>query len=206
MYFLWRVVAVTLAASRSVVTAQNTSNASLPIVDLGYNIQQASSYDSTGETYTFSNIRFAQAPVGKLRFSKPLPPLTNRSIVHNGSDGQDCPSAYPTWLGAAYPFINQYLSGQLGPVKAKRQALGGSGGGGMGEDCLFLDVVAPKEAIECEGNGTGVPVLVWIFGGGYTLGSKSAYGSPAGLLAQAKEIDDKGVIVSARQQPLDPCA
>jgi hypothetical protein len=40
-------------------------------------------------------------------------------------------------------------------------------------------------------------VLVWIYGGGYTLGSKSGSGSPATLLASARKNNQEGVIFVA---------
>lgn len=66
------------------------------------------------------------------------------------------------------------------------------------EDCLFMDVVVPK-AIFDNANKTGskgAPVLVWIYGGGYTAGSKDGSGSPAGLLKRSQSDTSKGVIVS----------
>ena len=50
--------AVSILASNA--HAQNSS--SLPTVDLGYNLQQASSYNNTGRYYSFSNIRYAAPP------------------------------------------------------------------------------------------------------------------------------------------------
>lgn len=49
------------------------------------------------------------------------------------------------------------------------------------EDCLFLDVFVPEDILNNVGKGYGAPVLVWIYGGGYTAGSKN--NNPAGLLA-----------------------
>jgi acetylcholinesterase len=44
-----------------------------------------------------------------------------------------------------------------------------------------LDVFVPKGVLTKAGQGFGAPVLVWIYGGGYTFGNK--YNDPAGLLA-----------------------
>ena len=55
------------------------------------------------------------------------------------------------------------------------------------EDCLYLDVDVPKSMFDRRTRGKGAPVLVWIYGGGYTAGSKWQFGSGAGLLAIAKE-------------------
>jgi carboxylesterase type B len=40
-------------------------------------------------------------------------------------------------------------------------------------------------------------VLVWIYGGGYTFGSKTNYGSPAGLIARSQQKGDPGVVYVA---------
>ena len=56
------------------------------------------------------------------------------------------------------------------------------------EDCLFLDIDVPKTVLDGRGKWTtGAPVLIWIYGGGYTAGSKWHFGSGAGLLASAQE-------------------
>ena len=65
------------------------------------------------------------------------------------------------------------------------------------EDCLFLDVVVPekifKGATEKVNDKHGAPVLVWIYGGGYTFGEKSAY-SAAGLIHAAEVNNTEGII------------
>ena len=53
-------------------------------------------------------------------------------------------------------------AGEAGPICVQ-----GAGGVGQSEDCLFLNVWAPKETAE------PLPVLYWIHGGGYTGGSGS---------------------------------
>jgi hypothetical protein len=40
-------------------------------------------------------------------------------------------------------------------------------------------------------------VLVWIFGGGYTAGTKSSNGNPAGILARSQDYNGEGVIFVA---------
>ena len=73
----------------------------LPVVDLGYELQQATCFDSTGQTYNFSNIRYAAPPVGNLRFRAPQPPVINRTKVQTGSPDRICPQATPTWQSAS---------------------------------------------------------------------------------------------------------
>lgn len=150
-------LALLFTASSALVAA----NAQLPIVDLSYVLQQATSYNATGDYYTFSNIRFAQAPVGPLRFKAPQPPLTDRSVVQDGSNlNPSCPAATPNWIGAAYQFIGPYLAGQtvntsnLQIPPATRPNVPAPGPGEVPEDCLFLDVVTPKKIFDAA-NSTG---------------------------------------------------
>jgi acetylcholinesterase len=85
----------------TVAHAQYSGGASLPTVDLGYEVYQASNFNvrsslsgfpiysspclqDTGNFYNFSNIRYAAPPVGELRFAPPQPPAENRSTVNDG--------------------------------------------------------------------------------------------------------------------------
>ncbi|KAL0634810.1 hypothetical protein Q9L58_006243 [Maublancomyces gigas] len=130
----------------------------LPTVDLGYGVYRASYYNETNDAYVFSNIRFAAPPTGDLRFSLPQPPPVDRSKVHDGSDGgPGCPAALPG-------------TPVLPPGNDSPQS----------EDCLFLDVIVPRKVLS--GELSKVPVAFWVFGGGYTMGSKNSMGDPSILL------------------------
>ena len=62
------------------------------------------------------------------------------------------------------------------------------------EDCLFLDVLLPKKVWETR-NHSHAPVLVWIYGGGFTLGSKDFSGRGYGLVARSDQFGGPGVIL-----------
>ncbi|OJD30095.1 carboxylesterase family protein [Diplodia corticola] len=147
--------AITLL-SPTLVSAQNSSS-SLPVVDLGYGLHRAISFNETRAYYNFSNIRYAAPPVGELRFKAPEAPVTDRSVINDGSIDRICPQSSATY-------------------RDPRET----------EDCLFLDVIVPEKvflsASNATSNGTGAPVLVWIYGGGYTSGSKAAERTPSGLI------------------------
>lgn len=51
------------------------------------------------------------------------------------------------------------------------------------EDCLFLDVLTPKNVFDGRANKS-VPVLVWIYGGGYVGGDKDNYNA-TGLMSRS---------------------
>ncbi|RAH68789.1 alpha/beta-hydrolase [Aspergillus aculeatinus CBS 121060] len=163
--------------------AAQPNSSHLPIVDLGYELHQAISYEERVGLYNFSNIRYAAAPVGDLRFRAPAPPMVNRSTAQQGSEARICPQALPSWMpqsgSNAISYVTNGSVTSMGPVLMDPRA---------SEDCLFLDVVVPKKIFETSGKKKGAPVLVWIYGGGYTGGSKTGQGSgsPVGLLRRGK--------------------
>jgi carboxylesterase type B len=131
---------------------------------------------ATGDYYTFSNIRYAEPPVGALRFEAPIPPRTTDRTINNGSTSFICPQAYPTWILAT-------RGHSVAPPPSPSE----------NEDCLFLDVAVPRAIFNR--TRAGAAVLVWIHGGGYTLGTKA--GSPAGLIARSEQATGQGIIYIA---------
>ncbi|KAF2641629.1 alpha/beta-hydrolase [Massarina eburnea CBS 473.64] len=173
-----------------VVAAQN---ASLPTVDLGYEIYRASAFNETGRFYNFSNIRYAAPPVGELRFAPPASPEENRTAVQSGGAGRICPQAEPAWLSSAVDVLIDLALGvqpnattAYVPPGANSSSQVLAPGPLETEDCLFLDVYVPEQIFNSNGTGSynstnGSAVMVWIYGGGYAAGDK--YTNPAGLLA-----------------------
>ncbi|KAI8631851.1 carboxylesterase [Xylariaceae sp. FL1651] len=151
------------------------SNSTTPTVDLGYEIHQGS-VNSTGDYYVFSNIPYAQQPIGDLRFRKPVPITKKSSKVNAGAQDVECYQAYPEW-------VLQQATSEAAVVETVQT-----------ESCLVLDVYVPTDIFK-KGKFAHAPVLVWIHGGGYTLGSKTSSGNPAGLLARSKAGGKEGLIV-----------
>ncbi|OAP60425.1 hypothetical protein AYL99_05427 [Fonsecaea erecta] len=185
---------------------------SLPIVDLGYELHQAISLDAAGQFYNFSNIRFAKAPVGDLRWAAPEPPTSRNATVQNGSVGRVCPQANPTWLTIGFANLANIAAGNASDfnISLAEQELQDSPPGTVlfdsfrngqlppqdprtTEDCLFLDVVVPKSTFDKANNGTqkkgqsGAPVMAWIYGGGYTIGEKASGNDVHGLMKTASQ-------------------
>ncbi len=105
-------------------------------------------------------IPYAEAPVGDLRWQPPQ--------EHEDWDGVRSAAQYgSTCLQTTFP-----APGQTG---AQPQA-------GSAEDCLFLNVNAPKKA-------DGLPVMVWLHGGGFVGGT----GGPS--LANSPEMVKRGVVL-----------
>ncbi|KAI1409314.1 alpha/beta-hydrolase [Hypoxylon sp. FL1857] len=166
-----------------------TTNSSLSVVNLGYECNQAINLNETGGYYNFSNIRYGESPAGSLRFRAPIEPSSrNECIVTNGSEGRVCPQSSGNWSIIAREFAQSYLAGlpfnyDLAMSSLPDSPAAVSADGRTTEDCLFLDVIAPRSAFAQ--NASGLPVLIWVYGGGYSSGEKTGNGkfNPAGLLA-----------------------
>ncbi|HEY4341093.1 MAG TPA: carboxylesterase family protein [Steroidobacteraceae bacterium] len=91
----------------------------------------------------FKGIPFAQAPVGALRWRPPQVPVAWHDIHDAVSYGPDCMQV--PFPGDAAP---------LGVTPA--------------EDCLYLNVWTPAQF-----KGRKLPVMVWIYGGGFVNGGSS---------------------------------
>lgn len=175
----------------------------LPIVDLGYvslapstdtagqclpnqEHHQAISYNSNLSYYNFSNIRYAQPPIGPNRFKAPLaPPVPDHGnvTVNDGAQGRMCPQGNGNWSAVSRAFLQTYTSeGYAAGYRAYEAAVGEVPAVApvdkdtrITEDCLFLDVIAPAKGFanatghhtksRCDSDGkdqeSGLPVLVW---------------------------------------------
>lgn len=91
-------------------------------------------------------IPYAEPPVGALRWRAPEPPPPWEGVRESLTAGPRCP--------------------QKPSLLAEGDAPGATHAGQ--EDCLYLNVWAPADA-------DGVPVMVWIHGGGNTIGSGDTY-------------------------------
>ena len=143
--------------------------------------------------------------MGELRFAAPVAVTGNSSVVNNGSVGAICPQADPAWELLAAEFVPAYLTGQPFNLSAATAALANMTGPPPAqdprttEDCLFLDVYVPQKIFQQVGQGCGAPVMVWIYGGGYTFGEKNGEGeyNPAGLIKASQVAGNDGIVFVA---------
>ncbi|PCG92087.1 Carboxylesterase, type B [Penicillium occitanis (nom. inval.)] len=101
--------------------------------------------NGTSGLNSWHGIRYAQAPIGDLRWQVSVPPRTefNGTFLDASTHGPTCPQA-PDHLTSPEPAWTASASAS--------------------EDCLFLNVWAPEDAAD-------LPVFVWIHGGGYGAGN-----------------------------------
>lgn len=141
--------------------ARLIGNASTPVVDLGY-AQYKGNTSLTG-TNVFYGIRYAQAPIGELRWQPPRDIEAHNDyapsqVLNAVSPGPSCVQGTPAWR----PPQRDNLT--VIPVTGE-------------EDCLLLDVVVPTQP-----QNDSLPVMVMIHGGGFTQGS--SYGNPGSALVE----------------------
>lgn len=126
-------------------------NDSVPIIDLGYAKYAGYTNRTAGINY-YRGLPYAQAPIGSLRWQKPVPIESSTSFTGQTFQATTrapaCVQGYPFWAAA-----------QATPQ-------------GQSEDCLILDVLVPCARASVAG---GLPVMVQIHGGGYTLGSTLSF-------------------------------
>ncbi|KAK5989658.1 Secreted lipase [Cladobotryum mycophilum] len=127
-----------------------------PVLDLPWGKWQAQIDPEDPKAYIFRNVRFGAQPE---RFGAPAFPSTLNDSIQT-PETVSCISIDPSVLVTP-------PGGQLRFEEPDPQLP-------MNEDCLFLDIYAPKSAFET--GAPKLPVVVWIFGGAYALGSKNQGG------------------------------
>eukprot|EP00058_Branchiostoma_floridae_P011966 XP_002597454.1 hypothetical protein BRAFLDRAFT_223128 [Branchiostoma floridae] len=109
--------------------------------------------------YTFLGIPYAAPPVGDLRFRTPQPVAPWKGVRNATRLGPYCPQG-PNML-YILPFQLQHHD--------------------FDEDCLTLNVETPTVA-----NDTGLPVLLWIHGGSFAIGT--GYFQPFAAMAAHQDV------------------
>nr|WCC58195.1 carboxylesterase [Pharsalia antennata] len=107
--------------------------------------------------FSFEGIPFAEPPVGKLRFKPPIPARNWEGILNTSRIFTSCVQVIPSAL-------NDLIES---------------------EDCLYINVFTPIKDLQNVNKDHLLPVMVWIYGGAFLLGSaNSTYFGPDNLLKE----------------------
>lgn len=136
-----------------------------------------------GFVENFKGIPFAQPPVGNNRLRPPVP-LNPSQSLGNVDVTTLLPKQCPQFLLGEDIQIPNVLGVVDSPL-LKNNIVGGQ------EDCLTIDVQRPAGTKE----GDKLPVMLWIFGGGFELGSTAMYGG-SNVVARSVELG-KPVVFAA---------
>ncbi len=121
--------------------------------------------------WAYKGIPYAAPPVGELRWKEPQPVTPWKEVRPCTEYGPAC--IQPEW---PYPVGRDFFA-------IREQS----------EDCLYLNVWSPAGD-----TGERLPVMVWIHGGGFTVGSGSQ------ILYEGKYLAKKGVVVVTINYRLGP--
>jgi para-nitrobenzyl esterase len=160
-------VLTTGCAQEGPLTADPNSARSLPAGDV---VGAIGRYDS----HAWLGIRYAQPPVGEMRWRAPRAAPRREQVWEALQPAEPCP---------------QYASPFAGSSRGASGVVGN-------EDCLSLDVWAPR-LDPVAAREARLPVMVWIHGGGQSIGSSDFY--DGGNLAATHD-----VVVVAVQYRLGP--
>ena len=120
---------------------------------------------------TFNGIPFAQSPVGSLRLKPPQPLTAPLGTVSATGIPQACPQFFFSDATSGFP---ESILGVLLDTPLFQTVTN------AGEDCLTINVMRPTGTT----SSSKLPVLFWIFGGGFELGSTEMYDG-AGLVSDS---------------------
>jgi para-nitrobenzyl esterase len=109
--------------------------------------------------YTFKGLRYAQAPLGALRFMPPRKPKAWTEIADASHYGAAAMQWSASNVAVQRPLVDKALHEILLPPDDERNE---------SEDCLFLNVWTPEV-----GGAKNRPVMLWMHGGGFNYGSAS---------------------------------
>jgi para-nitrobenzyl esterase len=112
----------------------------------------------TDGVVTFLGVRYAQPPVGDLRWRPPRPATPGEQQLDATRFGNDCAQGTSPW-----------------------------GKPSTSEDCLFLNIYMPAQTGASQLWERKLPVMVWVHGGGFTAGNGGAY-DPTDLVKEGNVI------------------
>jgi carboxylesterase type B len=162
--------------------------AACPNITLPWGIYQSSANLNRGTICAYKNVRFGKQPE---RFQKPqMPAKVTTSPRLQPTIAPACYQVQPSRSNTTN--LVHFAEGETPPITGPLPGDGDEGT--MSEDCLFADLYVPASAVNAP--YAKLPVVVWLYGGGFIFGSKDTGTTPQydmpfysgqGLLSQGKD-------------------
>ncbi|KAG8930205.1 hypothetical protein FRC03_009068 [Tulasnella sp. 419] len=176
MIFLSSLLIVTLLSP--LITAAPAPKTHTIALDAG----SVTGYDD-GSLFHYRSIPFAYPPIGdrRLRPPEPLPPYDIN--IDATKFGPSCPNQvfHAGWKGFLGGIADRIIEWWYYTFRADNSD----------EDCLSLNVIAPKTA----NSSSSLPVIVWIYGGAFLMGSTEGY-KGENIVKRSTEIGQPVIYVS----------
>lgn len=153
---------VLLAAPAVLASPALPNPASAPTVTISHPQATIVGSSSLNNIDTFNGIPFAQPPTNSLRLKPPQPIPTPLGTVQATGQPRACPQFNYDTDNSSWP---ESVIGQLSDLPLFQTLTN------TGEDCLTLNVQRPAGTTA----NAQLPVLVWIYGGGFETGSTQSY-------------------------------
>jgi para-nitrobenzyl esterase len=167
---LWLIAAIFISSAISSASAQEANKNKPEQVSAVVKIDsgQLQGVEADGVT-SFKGIPFAAPPVGELRWRPPQPTPRWTGVRQATEFGRNCmqgfgpPPSAGARAGAPAP------TAQSAPPAPARAPAAVPAAQEPSEDCLYLNVWRPTDSA-----ARNLPVMVWIYGGGFVGGSSSS--------------------------------
>ncbi|GFF81469.1 hypothetical protein CNMCM8927_000013 [Aspergillus lentulus] len=151
----------TLCALLPVVLASPTRRDAKPTVTISSPIATIVGQSSHG-LERFDGIPFAMPPTGTLRLKPPHPIETSLGTIQATGTPRSCPQFYVS--NESKDLLVSLVGGTLNLPFFQEVT-------NAGEDCLTLNIIRPQGTT----SESRLPVLFWIYGGGFEFGSTAMY-------------------------------
>ncbi|GAA6043733.1 hypothetical protein JCM8097_000499 [Rhodosporidiobolus ruineniae] len=139
----------------------------------------------------FRGIPYGQAPTGSLRFAAPVKDTQSYGTHDATAYGKVCPQM--NFANGVFPGFFNDLAQDIVDLVTSLPIFTDLAASDASEDCLNLNVFRPSGTTSAD----KLPVMVWIFGGAFLIGSASMpMYDPTNLISRSIQLNQPTIVVS----------